>query len=120
MIDFGYSITKSNRLDLDHADTSLARRLVAEENSFATCIGCGTCTAGCSAGHFTQYNPRRIQLMILNGQTDTLSKDLKKCMLCGKCQMMCPRGISLRSLWTKLARALDAQRETPVVSRDIF
>ena len=119
-IDFGYSITKSNHLDLDKADTSLSRLLISQEKSFSTCIGCGTCTAGCSAGTFTSYNPRRIQLMIHNGQTEHLAEDLKKCMLCGKCQMLCPRGISLRSLWTKLSRALEKQRETPVVSRDVF
>ena len=120
MIDFGYGITRSNRLNLDEADLSLSRKMARREKSFATCIGCGTCTAGCTAGHFTAYNPRKIQLMILNGQTENLKEDLKKCMLCGRCQMLCPRGISLRSLWSKLYRALDDGRKTPAVTRDIF
>lgn len=120
MIDFGFSVTKSNRLDLDKADTSLAKKLLRREKSFATCIGCGTCTAGCTAGNFTPHNPRKIQLMILNGQTATLSEDLKICMLCGKCQMLCPRGVNLRSLWSKLSIALETDRQRPSVTRDIF
>lgn len=40
MIDFGYSLTKSNRLDLDAADTSLARELTGQERSLLLCIGC--------------------------------------------------------------------------------
>ena len=107
MIDFGYSITKSNRLDLDKADVSLAQKIISQDKSFLQGIGCGTCTAGCTAGQFTPHNPRRIQIQVRNGQTEGLADTMKKCMLCGKCQMLCPRGINLRSVWVKLIRALE-------------
>ena len=109
MIDFGYSLTKSNRLDLDAADTSLARELTGQERSLLLCIGCGTCTAGCTAGQFGPHNPRRMQLMLRYGQTDGLKEQLEHCMGCGKCQMLCPRGVDLRSIWVKLARALQTR-----------
>ena len=107
MIDFGYSITKSNRLDLDKADVSLAQKIISQDKSFLQCIGCGTCTAGCTAGQFTPHHHRRIQIQVRNGQTEGLADTMKKCMLCGKCQMLCPRGINLRSVWVKLIRALE-------------
>lgn len=109
MIDFGYSLTKSNRLDLDAADTSLARELTVQEHSLLLCIGCGTCTAGCTAGQFVPHNPRRMQLMLRYGQTDGLKEQLEHCMVCGKCQMLCPRVVDLRSIWVKLARALQTR-----------
>lgn len=74
MIDFGYSITKSNRLDLDKADVSLAQKIISQDKSFLQCIGCGTCTAGCTAGQFTPHNPRRIQIQVRNGQTEGLAR----------------------------------------------
>ncbi len=106
MVDFGYALTKSNRLDLDAADTSLSVRIASHERSLLQCIGCGTCTAGCTAGQFVPHNPRRMQLMLRYGQTQDLEKQLGACMLCGKCQMLCPRGVDLRSIWVRLAREL--------------
>lgn len=108
-IDFGYAITKSNRLDLDTADMSLSKEITARERSLLQCIGCGTCTAGCTAGQFVPHNPRRMQLMLRYGQTQDLKRQLDECMVCGKCQMLCPRGVDLRSIWVRLARALDAK-----------
>lgn len=107
MIDFGYSITKSNRLDLDTADTSVSQEIASQERSLLQCIGCGTCTGGCTAGQFTPHNPRRMQLLLRYGQTEGLEEQLNRCMVCGKCQMLCPRGVDLRSIWVKLARALE-------------
>ena len=106
MIDFGFGITKSNRLDLDAADRAVEREMIAQERSLLLCIGCGTCTAGCTAGQFVPHNPRRMQLMLRHGQTQELGEQLDKCMVCGKCQMLCPRGVDLRSVWVKLARVL--------------
>ena len=34
----------------------------------------------------------------MDGQYESLGKELKKCMLCGKCTLVCPRGLALRPI----------------------
>ena len=97
-MDFGYSINQSSKIDLDHASRNIAVQLLQNAPSFATCIGCGTCMATCSAGRFTSLNLRRLQLMVMRGQTDEVLSETEKCMLCGKCQMICPRGVNTRQV----------------------
>ena len=95
---FGYSISKSSTIDLDQQSKDISARLLQLEPSFATCIGCGSCMATCSAGHFTTLNLRRLQLLVRRGQTDAISAEAQKCMLCGKCQIICPRGVNTRNI----------------------
>jgi heterodisulfide reductase subunit C len=35
-------------------------------------------------------------LLIKQGEIEGLSKEIDKCMLCGKCILVCPRGINTR------------------------
>ena len=95
-LDFGYSINQSSKIDLDYTSKDIAVKLLQSAPSFAACIGCGTCMATCSAGRFTSLNLRRLQLMVMRGQTDEVLSETEKCMLCGKCQMICPRGVNTR------------------------
>jgi len=95
-MDFGYSINQSSKIDLDHASRNIAAQVLRLVPSFAACIGCGTCMATCSAGQFTSFNLRQLQLMVMRGQTDKVHAETEKCMLCGKCQMICPRGVNTR------------------------
>ena len=95
---FGYSINHSSKIDLDEASRDLAMQILQYEPSFASCIGCGTCMATCSAGQFTPFNLRRLQLMVKRGQTARLHAEAEKCMLCGKCQLICPRGVNTRNI----------------------
>ena len=95
-MNFGYSINPSSRIDLDRAPRDVAVQVLRQAPSFAACIGCGTCMATCSAGRFTSLNLRRLQLMVMRGQTDKIRAETEKCMLCGKCQMICPRGVNTR------------------------
>ena len=97
-MDFGYSINQSSKIDLDQSSRDIAVQLLQRVPSFATCIGCGTCMATCSAGRFASLNLRRLQLMVMRGQTDHLHAETEKCMLCGKCQMICPRGVNTRQV----------------------
>lgn len=98
MIDFGYTISKSSSIDIDKIDPSVAIAVQELDPSFAVCIGCGTCTGVCSAGVFTDYNLRKIQALVKRGQIDEVKRVLNRCMLCGKCQMACPRGINTRNI----------------------
>ena len=101
---FGYGINQSSKIDLDLASRDIATRMLRYEPSFAICIGCGTCMATCSAGIFTPFNLRQLQIMVKRGQTDNIHAETGKCMLCGKCQMLCPRGVNTRNIVLALHR----------------
>jgi len=101
---FGYGINQSSKIDLDHVSREVAAQVLRQEPSFASCIGCGTCMATCSAGRFIPFNLRQLQLMVMRGQTVKVRSEAEKCMLCGKCQMICPRGVNTRNVVLALHR----------------
>ncbi|MCQ2058733.1 MAG: 4Fe-4S dicluster domain-containing protein [Bacteroidaceae bacterium] len=107
MKDFGFAIEKPRALDLDKADRNLYVRLLKREPSFARCFQCGMCSATCSARNFTDYNIRRIHTLMRQGQTQELDAMLQKCMLCGKCTLVCPRGVNLRHLIIQMRKLLN-------------
>ena len=86
---------------------SVAQRITAMEPSFRLCIGCGCCTSTCSANTFTEFNLRKIQLQVNRGELKTLRSEVEKCMLCGKCQMVCPRGVNTRNVILSLFKTLE-------------
>lgn len=110
MKDFGFGIKKSGVIDLDKADMSLLREIAAEEPSFLHCFYCGTCTATCSAGKYTGFNLRRLQLLIKRGQLDEVSERISECMLCGKCQWVCPKGVNTRHVVMLVNKNLHARK----------
>ena len=95
---FGYSINQSSKIDLDRVSRKFAMQVLRHEPSLASCVGCGSCVSTCSAGRFTPFSLRKLQLMVKRGLTDHISAEAEKCMLCGKCQMICPRGVNTRNL----------------------
>ena len=106
MIDFGYTINKSSRTDLDSNNVEIALEVLKKEPGFASCIGCGCCAATCSSGVFTNLNLRMIQLKVHRGETEGLAELLNKCMLCGKCILVCPRNINTRNVIRLLQKEL--------------
>ncbi len=106
MKDFGYTINKSQRIDLDRNSSLFFEELRKAEPSAAACIGCGSCTATCTAGRFTPLNLRRIQLLMARGEILRIRKELEKCMLCGKCLLVCPRGVNTRNVVLETLRIL--------------
>jgi heterodisulfide reductase subunit C len=107
MVEFGYTISNDRQLDLDRGDMRYLEFVRAIEPSLDVCIGCGSCTATCSAGHFTDFNIRRLHTAIRRGDTRSLKSEIKKCMFCGKCQLACPRGVNLRNVILSLNRAIE-------------
>lgn len=96
---FGFSISTPRSINLDDESTiSVEKRLLEQVPSYSLCIGCGGCTATCSAGHFTKFNIRRTHTSFRRGQSSTAKQHLNDCMLCGKCTLICPKGVNLRSL----------------------
>lgn len=102
MTDFGFCIKPSSTIDLDKVDTNLYRRLLEKAPDALTCISCGSCGASCTASDFSGMSLRKVILNLQRGRD--VSAMLSKCMLCGKCIMVCPRGINTRNLILQLCR----------------
>ena len=98
MIDFGYKKNESSKLDLDSSRLDLYEKLLEKEKSASICISCGTCTATCSAGQFTDFNLRKILLLCKRGDIQPLKPVIDRCMVCGKCQLACPKGVNTRNI----------------------
>lgn len=95
---WGFSISETRTINYDQNDKSLATALSNEVPSSRLCIGCGGCTATCTAGHLTEFNIRRLQMLVKRGENAEARNHLQKCMLCGKCLLVCPRGVDTRKM----------------------
>lgn len=95
---FGYSITEARVINYDKNDRSMAEHVAANAPSSKLCIGCGGCTASCTTGNLTEFNIRKLQMLMKRGENDTVRNQLQKCMLCGKCLLVCPRGVDTRKM----------------------
>ena len=98
MIDFGFGVSPSSRINLDNADKEKFTELAIAEPDVLKCMACGSCSASCTAAAFEDTSLRRAILSLQNGLCDDASKLLSHCMLCGKCTMVCPSGINTRHL----------------------
>jgi heterodisulfide reductase subunit C len=103
--DWGYKIVSPRQIDLDSNDFSIAGYIDQHEKSFRWCIGCGSCSATCTAAQFTDFSPRKVNFLLQRGESTGLDKEIAKCMMCGKCQMICPRGINTRNIIHHIKRA---------------
>ena len=104
---WGFSITEASGIDYDKNDKSIATVLTKDVPSSKLCIGCGGCTATCTAGNLTEFNIRKLQMLVKRGETQEASKHLHKCMLCGKCLLVCPRGVDTRCLVLALLKSIN-------------
>ena len=95
---FGFSISKGRQINYDSNDRRIADFIIENEPSFRLCIACGSCSASCTAGNFTRFSLREMNILISRGENDLPRNDLKKCMLCGKCTLVCPRGVNTRNV----------------------
>lgn len=107
MSKFGYKIHQSAVINLDQANLDAANNISAQEPSFSACISCGSCTATCSAGAYTDFNLRKIQLMVKRGEIADVKEIINRCMLCGKCQLVCPKGLSTRNIVLLISKQIN-------------
>ena len=98
MIDFGFTPFAAGVTDLDKANLSLAKQITEHEPSFNLCISCGSCSATCTAGQFTKFSFRVMCHQIRKGNTTLAIEEASKCMLCGKCTLICPRNVNTRNI----------------------
>jgi len=131
MTDFGFSMNRSSAIDLSKADLSIYDALLEEVPAASTCIACGSCTASCPAQPFSGMSVRKLILALQRGASPKSASSqsvspqsvssqgpgssmaptgqdparlLSCCMLCGKCTMVCPRGINTRQLILTVCR----------------
>ena len=97
---FGYTISKGRHIDYDKNDRSIADYIAAKEPSFLRCIECGCCSATCSAGNYTNFSLREFNILLKRGEIIQVKQNIRKCMLCGKCTLVCPRGVNTRNVIT--------------------
>ena len=97
-MDFGFKLSPSSAVNLDQVDRRRYDRLVQLVPDASTCIGCGSCSATCTASSWTGMSVRKVLLGLQRGRDAEVDRMLSACMLCGKCSMVCPRGINTRAL----------------------
>jgi len=103
---WGFSIPKPRVIDLDSNNMKIANYVLDNVSDYCLCIGCGACTATCTVGNLTDFNIRKLQTLMRRGEIEDLEEEINKCMLCGKCQLVCPRGVNTRNMIIKIKEAL--------------
>ena len=111
MTDFGFKLSPSSAIDLDKVDLTLYDRLADMEPDVRICMACGSCSASCTAAPFSDMSVRKVILAIQRGKEKEAAAMLSGCMLCGKCTMVCPRGINTRHLILSLCRIYGAEKK---------
>lgn len=110
MKDFGFSVNKSRVIDYDKNDRALFYYLMRVEPSVSLCIACGACTATCSSGAFSSLDLHKIMLSIRRGEKVFIAKEITQCMLCGKCQLVCPKNVNTRGVILQIMSFLQSSQ----------
>jgi heterodisulfide reductase subunit B len=95
---FGFTINRSRTINYDTSDRKVREYITVREPSFRLCFACGGCSAACTAGQFAQMNLRKIKALIRRGEIEPVREEVTRCMLCGKCLLVCPRGVNTRNV----------------------
>ena len=111
---FGFTMLKERHIDYDANDRSIAEYIFEREPSFRLCIECGGCSATCTTGNFTRFSLRELQILIKRGENDQVRENIRKCMLCGKCVLVCPRGVNTRNVVTLAREAFQKEVKNAV------
>lgn len=106
---FGYSISKGRQIDYDANDRRVAEYIFEREPSFRLCIECGCCSATCTTGNLTRFSLRELNILIKRGENEDVRQSISKCMLCGKCILVCPRGVNTRNVVLLAKQAFQKQ-----------
>lgn len=108
---FGFTISSGRQIDYDSNNRDIAEYLFEKEPSFRRCIECGGCSATCSTGSFTEFSLRELFIFIKRGENGLADGKLQKCMMCGKCILVCPRGVNIRNVIVLAKKAFQNKDE---------
>ena len=92
-IKWGYGISRPRAIDMDRNELVKSDRILQLMPELQTCIGCGGCTATCTAGNLTSFNFRRVHTLVRRGEYEGIYE-------------VCPRGINTRGLVILIKREL--------------
>jgi len=73
--------------------------MTTEVPSSKLCIGCGGCSATCTAGNLTEFNIRKLQMLVKRGETKEVG---------GKCLLVCPRGVDTRRMILSMLKYINS------------
>lgn len=108
MTDFGFSIHEE--LLIDHDRPSPAYEALLEKvPSISVCMACGSCSGTCVSSFQSGAGFRKLIMLLKNGSYDQLEKALEYCQFCGKCSLVCPRGINTRKAIIKTRKYFNIQ-----------
>jgi len=105
MTEFGFSIHEDLMIDQD-IQSPIWDAVLEKVPSVSTCISCGTCTAACISSDHTGWGFRKLLVLLKNAKYKQLEKALEYCQFCGKCSMVCPRGINTRKAILEMKKYL--------------
>lgn len=101
---FGFRLSPSAAIDLDKVDRTLFDELCRIEPDALRCMACGSCSATCTASSLSGMSVRKVLLDLQRGRSEKVAEMISGCMLCGKCTMVCPRGINTRRVILTVSR----------------
>lgn len=104
---FGFKTPKGRLIDWDRNDRVALDYILSREPSLALCIGCGSCAATCTASRFTEFSLRKLNILTRRGENSEVRRTIEKCMLCGKCNLVCPRGVNTRNVLFLMREAFE-------------
>ena len=96
-INFGYTISKPRAIDIDRNNLRKSDEILHEMPELQ---------AVCTAGNLTEFNFRKVHTLVRRGEYQGAYEEMNKCMLCGKCRLVCPRGINTRGVVMLIKRKL--------------
>ena len=89
---WGFSISEARVIDYDKNDKSLVTAMTTEVPS----------------SNLTEFNIRKLQMLVKRGETKEVGEHLQKCMLCGKCLLVCPRGVDTRRMILSMLKYINS------------
>ena len=104
-MDFGFTLSPSSSIDLSKLDYTTYEHLLMVEPTAAVCMNCGSCGATCTVSSYKGMSVRKLLTGLQRGQD--MHSMLSSCMLCGKCSMVCPRGVNTRHILLTLCQIYD-------------
>ena len=108
---FGFRLSASSTIDMDKVDRTRFEQLCDIEPDARRCMACGSCSATCTGSPFSGMSLRKVLLALQRGGEGDALRMMSACMLCGKCTMVCPRGINTRPLILAISRIYGNKEE---------
>ena len=108
MTSFGFGIQDDLMIDHDLL-SSVHGKILQEVPSIAACISCGSCSGTCVSSFHSGAGFRKMVMLLKHGSYDQLKLALDYCQFCGKCSLVCPRGVNTRRAILEMRKQFNNQ-----------